>query len=148
MVHEYGGISEFWRDGEVIVSTFWMSGRDFFGTYILGASQEALQRYQWSSLYIWDAIDLAHSKNASYLDLLRGEEPYKLRWSTRVIPNHRVILGRRWIFWLPYAGCHKLYSRARRHANREDAPRWVRDAADGYRVLRRKAARFVGGSSS
>lgn len=140
-----GGISEFWRDGEVIISTFWMSGRDFFGTYMLGASQEALQRYQWSSLYIWDAIDLANAESARYLDLLRGEEPYKLRWSTKVLPNHRLILGRRWILWLPYAGYHELYSRARRYVNREDTPRWVRNAADGYRALRHKAAQLVGG---
>jgi CelD/BcsL family acetyltransferase involved in cellulose biosynthesis len=144
MARRCGGISEFWRDGEVIISSFWMSGRDFFGTYMLGASQEALERYQWSSLYIWDAIDLANSKSAGYLDLLRGEEPYKLRWSTRVVPNHRLILGRRWILWLPYAGYHELYSRARRYANREGTPRWVRNAADGYRALRHKAAQLAG----
>ena len=34
---ELGGISEFWRDGEVIISDFWVSGRDFIGTFMLGA---------------------------------------------------------------------------------------------------------------
>jgi hypothetical protein len=36
---ELGGISEFWRDGEVIISDFWVSGRGFIGTYMLGASR-------------------------------------------------------------------------------------------------------------
>ena len=66
---ELGGISEFWRDGEVIISSFWVSGRDFIGTYMLGASREALQHYQWSSLYIYDALNIARSKNCGYLDL-------------------------------------------------------------------------------
>ncbi|MGH3148196.1 MAG: GNAT family N-acetyltransferase, partial [Rubrobacter sp.] len=101
-----GGISEFWRDGEVIISDFWVSGKDFLGTYSLGASQEALRRYQWSSLYIWDAVNIARSKNNSRLDLLRGEEQYKLRWNPRVVPNHRLILGRNLAFWGPYAGYH------------------------------------------
>jgi lipid II:glycine glycyltransferase (peptidoglycan interpeptide bridge formation enzyme) len=79
---DLGGISEFWQDGEVVISSFLVFGRDFCGTYILGASQKALQRYQWSSLYIWDAVEVANGRDSSYLDLLRGEEPYKLRWSS------------------------------------------------------------------
>ena len=136
-----GGISEFWRDGEVLISDFWVSGKDFLGTYMLGASQEALRRYQWSSLYIWDAVNIAHSKNSSRLDLLRGTEPYKLRWNPRVLPNHRMILGRNPAFWGPYAGYHALRSRAKRYASSEDAPRWIKNAKDVYRALRNKATR-------
>ena len=133
-----GGVSEFWRDGEVIISNFWVSGKGFLGTYMLGANQAALRRYQWSSLYIWDAMNIARSKNYSRLDLLRGEEPYKLRWASRVFPNHRLILGRNPVFWAPYGGYHTLRSRARRYANSEDAPQWIKDIKDGYRVLRNK----------
>jgi hypothetical protein len=111
-VRELGGISEFWRDGEVIVSDFRVSGRDFIGTYMLGASREALQHYQWSSLYIYYALNIARSKNCGYLDLLRGEEPYKLRWSSRISPSHRLILGRNLVFWAPYAGYHALRLKA------------------------------------
>jgi CelD/BcsL family acetyltransferase involved in cellulose biosynthesis len=134
---EVGGISEFWQDGEVIISDFWVSGRDFIGTYMLGASREALQRYQWSSLYIWDALNIARTKNCGYLDLLRGEEPYKLRWSSRVSPSHRLILGRNLASWAPYAGYHTLRSRARRYVQSESAPRWIGVAIPEARVLRR-----------
>ncbi|MBA3474890.1 MAG: GNAT family N-acetyltransferase [Rubrobacter sp.] len=133
---ELGGISEFWQDGEVLISDFLVFARDFCGTYILGASQKALQQYQWSSLYVWDAVDVAHSKNKSYLDLLRGEEPYKLRWSSRIIPTHRLILGRRRTAWVPYAGYHALRSRVKLYTRSESVPRWIKSATDKYRTLR------------
>lgn len=139
-----GGISEFWQEEEVILSYFWVSRPDFVGTYILGASQKALRRYQWSSLYIWDAVsNIARRQNSRHVDLLRGLEPYKLRWSTRVVSTRRLILGRRWTTWMPYAGYHALYSRARKYANSENAPRWVKDAAQGYRHLRREAVQLT-----
>ena len=134
---ELGGISEFWRDGEVMISDFWVSGRDFIGTYVLSASREALQRYQWSSLYIWDALNIARTKNCDYLDLLRGKESYKLRWSSRISPSHRLILGRNLAFWAPYAGYHALRSKARRYVQSESAPRWIGGAVTEARVLRR-----------
>jgi CelD/BcsL family acetyltransferase involved in cellulose biosynthesis len=133
---ELGGISEFWRDGEVIVSDFWVCGRDFIGTYMLGASREALRRYQWSSLYIWDALNIARSKNYNYLNLLRGEEPYKLRWSSTISPSHRLILGRSLTFWTPYAGYHALRFRTKMFAQSESAPRWIGSAVTEYRALR------------
>jgi CelD/BcsL family acetyltransferase involved in cellulose biosynthesis len=88
-----GGISEFWRDGEVIASHFLLFGRDFVAEYLSGATQEALQRYQVSSLNIWDGLNLAHRRDAARVNLLTGEEPYKLRWASEVIPYERVILS-------------------------------------------------------
>jgi CelD/BcsL family acetyltransferase involved in cellulose biosynthesis len=139
-----GGISEFWRNGEVVISYYWVSKEDSLGIYVLGASPEAIQRYQWSSLLIWDALNMVRNKNARYLDLLRGEEPYKLRWSSRVIPTHRMILGRRRFFWLPYAAYQVSYARARRYANSGDAAPWIKSAADRYRALRATRSRVKG----
>jgi CelD/BcsL family acetyltransferase involved in cellulose biosynthesis len=138
-----GAISEFWRDGEVVVSHFLVFGRDFVGAYLQGASQEALQRYQSSSLYIWDAMDVALSRNSKRLDLLRGEEPYKLRWSSGVVPNHRIILGRDPLSWAPYAGYYALRSKARRYVSSEDAPGWAKDATSRYKALRYAAAQLT-----
>ena len=134
---EHGGISEFWQDGEVIISSFWVSGRDFIGTYMLGASHDALQRYQWSSLYIWDALKIASSKDCGYLDLLRGEEPYKLRWSSRISPSHRLILGQNVAFWALYAGYYALRIKAKRYVQSESAPRWTGGAITEFQALRR-----------
>jgi len=129
-----GGVSEFWRGEEVIVSDLWVSGQDFLGTYMLGVSQEALRLYQVSSLYIWDAVSIARSKNSSCLDLLRGEESYKLRWSSRTIPTYRAILGRSLALWSPYAGYHGLRSKAKRYVNSESAPQWIKGAAARIRL--------------
>jgi CelD/BcsL family acetyltransferase involved in cellulose biosynthesis len=138
-----GGVSEFWLDGEVVISHFLIFGRDFVIEHLPGARQDALRRYQLSSLYIWDAMNIARNRSSSYLDLLRGEEEYKLRWCSRVIPNYRAILGRRRIFWGPYAGYQALRSWAKRYASVEGAPRWIKNAANSYRVLRRMVTRKV-----
>jgi len=92
---EAGGIYEFWRDGKVIASHFLLFGRDFVADYLVGVKQEALQRYQMYSLYMWNSVIIAHSRGSARVDLLQGEEPYKLRWASQVIPNSRVILTRK-----------------------------------------------------
>jgi CelD/BcsL family acetyltransferase involved in cellulose biosynthesis len=137
------GISEFWQDEEVIISNFWVYGQNWncLGVYILGASREAIQRYQWSSLCIWDAMNVARNRDSSCVDMLRGEETYKLRWSSRIATNHQVILGRRMIVWLPYSGCLRVLSRVKRYAYSEDAPQWTAKAWSVYRALRDKIAR-------
>ena len=142
-VQGLGGVYEFWRDGEVIISHFLLFGRDFVAEHLPGARQDALQRYQLSSLCIWNAMNVADGRASSYLDLLRGEEDYKLRWSSRVVPNYRVILGRRRTVWAPYAGYQALRSWGRRYASSESAPSWLKKAADGYRTMRRRMTRNV-----
>ncbi len=138
-----GGISEFRRDGEVIVSHFLFFGRGFVAEGLSGATQDALRRYQESSLRIWDAVDVASSKNSSRLDLLRGEEPYKLRWNPDVVPSYRVILGRSPIPWAFYAGFHALRSSAKSFAYAENAPGWILRAVSKYRALRQAGARYA-----
>jgi hypothetical protein len=140
-VRGLGGISEFWRDGEVIVSQFLVFGREFVAQHLMGARQEVLQRYQLSSLCIWDANNVAHSRNSPYLNLLRGEEAYKLRWASEVIPNYQVILGRQLAVWAPYAAYHALLSRAKKLAYLDDAPQWTKRALSMYRILRDKLTR-------
>jgi lipid II:glycine glycyltransferase (peptidoglycan interpeptide bridge formation enzyme) len=90
-----GSISEFWRDEEVVISHFLIFGRDFVAEHLVGARQDALQRYQVSSLCMWDAINVAQSRGSACLNLLRGEESYKLRWCSEITTNHQAILGRR-----------------------------------------------------
>jgi CelD/BcsL family acetyltransferase involved in cellulose biosynthesis len=135
-----GAISEFRRDGEVVVSHFAVFGRDLLGGYILGANQHALQRYQVSSLCIWDALNLARDRGLPYVSHLRGEEPFKLQWSSRVVPNHRSILGQTPLSWALYTGYQILRSKVETYADSETAPRWVRRIVVKYRALRLKAA--------
>ena len=126
VAQDLGTISEVLRDGEVIVSFFWVFGRDFVGSHLVGATQEALRRYQVSSLFIWEGINLARSRSNAYLDLLRGEEPYKLRWNPSMVANHRVVLGRDRLSFGLYVDYRSLRATARRYASSEDTPRWLR----------------------
>src|SRR3712207_8287503 len=43
MARGLAGISEFRRDGEVLISLSWIFGQDFVGFFNSGANQEALQ---------------------------------------------------------------------------------------------------------
>ena len=135
-----GSISEFWRDGEVIASHFLVFGRDSVGEHLLGATQGTLRRYQVSSLYIWDLVNVARARHSNNLDFLRGEEPYKLRWASRVVPNHRLVLGRDWVFWAPYAGYQALRSKTELYVYSEGAPGWVKRAV-AIRLLPRRKLR-------
>src|SRR5215207_3287600 len=131
-----GAISELWRGEEVVVSVFWVFGWDFVGFYMLGASQETLRRYQVSSLFIRDGLQLARQRNVACLDLLRGEEPYKLRWTSKAVANHRVILGRNLLFWGPYGGYRLLRSKARRFVEQESTPPWIKMILNPFRGRR------------
>jgi CelD/BcsL family acetyltransferase involved in cellulose biosynthesis len=118
-------ITEFWRDEEVIISFLWVLGTDSIGVHLVGATQEALRRYTVSSLFVWDGVRIASERNSTYLDTLRGEEPYKLRWNPRMVPNHRVVLGRGRLFFGLYTGYRSLRATARGYARSEDTPRWL-----------------------
>ncbi len=142
-----GGISEFWRDGEVLVSTFLIFDKDLTVTYMVGASREAMSRYQWSTLFIWDALNIARSRNCAYVSLLWGQEEYKQRWSNKEVPNYRIalvrspLLGR---FYLPVWRCYRAYRslrlRVREYLRSDTTPRWVKDAAKLLRLLRRRTS--------
>jgi CelD/BcsL family acetyltransferase involved in cellulose biosynthesis len=128
-----GGISELWRDGEVLGSHLLVFGRDFVGEHLPGAKQEALHRYQLSSLYIWDAVSVANTRGNARVSLLRGEEPYKLRWTSEIVPNYRVILSRNPMFRGFYVGCLSLRFATRRYLSSDSTPQWVKDTLDWLR---------------
>jgi CelD/BcsL family acetyltransferase involved in cellulose biosynthesis len=128
-----GAISEYRCGEEVVVSIFWVFGRDFVGFYMLGASQEMLKRYQVSSLFIRDGLEMARERGVECLDLMRGEEPYKLRWTSKMVSNHRVVLGRSRIFWSPFMAYRSLRSRARHYVEGESAPQWIKSMLAPFR---------------
>jgi hypothetical protein len=88
-------------------------------------------------------VNIAREWDASYVSLGRTEEAYKLQWSSELIPNYRLILGRGSLFWSLYAGYHVLRSALKRYAHTADSPRWVRSLPLRYRVLRHTASRYV-----
>jgi CelD/BcsL family acetyltransferase involved in cellulose biosynthesis len=131
-----GGISEVWLNGEAIASHFFVFGRDFVGEYMVGSGKESLRRYQVSSLFIRDGLEIARKRNVDCLDLLGGEEPYKMRWTSRVVSNHRVILGRTPIFWAPYAAYRLARLKARRYVEEEGTHRWIKSILQPFQGRR------------
>jgi CelD/BcsL family acetyltransferase involved in cellulose biosynthesis len=137
-----GGISEFWLDGEVIVSTFLIFDKDLTVTYMVGANQEALSRYQWSNLFVWDALNFARSRNCAYVSLLSGSEEYKQRWSNIKVPYYRIalsrspLLGRLYLpVWRGNRAYGALRSRVRKYLKSDTTPRWVKAAAKLLKLL-------------
>jgi hypothetical protein len=137
-----GRISEFWGDGKVLVSQFLVFDKDFVGAYVIGASEEACHRYQFNTLSIWDAMNVAYGRNAAYVSLMNYAVQEKLRWADEVVSSHRVILGRTLASWIPYAGYHTLRdgyyglsSKAQLYVHSEDAPGWLKKATHGYYAL-------------
>ena len=79
-----------------------------------------------SSLYIWDAVLNVLDRGCSTVDLLRGEESYKLRWSHKIITNYRAYLGRNTLAWALYTAYHIVRFEVVRYAQAESAPKWIR----------------------
>jgi CelD/BcsL family acetyltransferase involved in cellulose biosynthesis len=131
-----GTVYEFRRGEEAIISSFCNYGRDSVGGHLYGATQEALRRYQVSSLLVWAELGIARDRGSARLDLLRGDEPYKLRWNPKMVPNQRVILGREGLPFGLYARYRRLRSAARGYVGSEETPPWFRTILDRLRGAR------------
>src|SRR5918998_286237 len=143
-----GRISEFRReeDGEVLVSQFLLFDKGFVGAYVVGASEEATRRYQFTTLYTWDAIDVANRRSSAYVSMMFHASWDKLRWADEVVKSHRAFFARSrassFLLWVPYAGCHVLRDRyhailsdAQVYVHSERSPRWLKKATQGYYAL-------------
>jgi hypothetical protein len=137
-----GRISEFRRDDTVMVSNFFVFDKDFVGWYMIGASREASRRYQYTTLAMWDAINVARGRDNAYVSLMDYASRDKSRWADELVTSRRAILGRGRAFWIPYAGYYTLRDRyytllseAQSYVHSEGAPRWVKKATHGYYAL-------------
>jgi hypothetical protein len=140
-----GRISEFRRDdGEVLVSQFLLFDKDFVGVKIIGASEEASERYQFMTLCNWDAMNVARAATDAYVSWMHYTSPEKLRWASEVVSSHRALMSRRRAFWVPYASyCYRilrdryytLRSDAHSYLYSEGAPQWVKNAIERYHAL-------------
>ncbi len=108
-----GRISQFWRDGDVIMSSFIAFGGKITHAYLVGAGQKARQRYQWSSLGICDVLNIARGRNSAYLCIGQGEDPYKKRWPHEVVPYYKIVLGQGPVSWNLFSIYRSLRTRVK-----------------------------------
>jgi hypothetical protein len=132
----FGEIYEFWQAGKVLVAGFMVFGKEFDGAYLVGASQKALKRYQWSSLALWYTVSTACSRGSRYLSLMDGEQEYKTRWTSNRVPDYRVIIGQRKLPWIAYIAYFVLEGTARQYLRADDTPGWLKSLARARRTLR------------
>lgn len=133
-----GATMEFRKDTRVLAAEFLILDRNMAGAYLAGARREALDRYQIDSLFVYEESNYLSKLRIRRLSMLRGEEPYKLRWKPTIVPSRRMILGRVWGLWAPYAGYYLLRSRVSSYLRSDTVPPWIESAS---KRLRRKVPR-------
>jgi CelD/BcsL family acetyltransferase involved in cellulose biosynthesis len=125
-----GLISEFRRDGEVIMSSFTLFGDRVTEAFLVGVSQEARQRYQWSSLGICDAMNTARSRNNAYVCLAQAGEPYKQSWPHKLVPHYQIIISRDLVSLTLYLSFLSLRARAAGHIKAGSTNKWIKNTAE------------------
>jgi CelD/BcsL family acetyltransferase involved in cellulose biosynthesis len=63
------------------------------GSYLSGLSPRLRQKVDLATLMLRNGMGLAVQREAAEYSMLRGMEPYKLRWGPRLVHNERVLLG-------------------------------------------------------
>jgi GNAT acetyltransferase-like protein len=135
-----GRISELRRDREVIISSFMLFGESVTEAYLVGVSQEARQRYQWSSVGIRDALNTAHSRNNTYVCLAQAGEPYKQSWPHKLVPYYQIIIGRDLVSLTLYLSFLSLRARAAKYTKVGSTNKWIKNTAEW---MKRRHSKWV-----
>jgi len=129
---------EYRIDGRLMCSSLMLIGRDLVGGYLYGADPELRDRVDVSTMLMNDTLPLAHRLGLPTMSMLRGDEPYKLRWQPRQARNERIVLARpRRLRGIAY-GLRVRAWRTAVHTVKEHAP-WLR-------TVRNRARRGLGSS--
>jgi hypothetical protein len=140
-----GRISELRRDREVIISSFMLFGESVTEAYLVGVSQEARQRYQWSSVGIRDALNTAHSRNNTYVCLAQAGEPYKQSWPHKLLPYYQIIIGRDLVSLTLYLSFLSLRARAAKYTKVGSTNKWIKNTAEWMKRRHSKNGLLKGG---
>lgn len=135
-----GRISELRRDREVIISSFMLFGDKVTDAYLVGVSQEARQRYQWSSVGIRDALNTAHSRNNTYVCLAQAGEPYKQSWPHKLVPYYQIIIGRDLVSLTLYLSFLSLRARAAKYTKVGSINKLIKNTAEW---MKRRHSKWV-----
>ncbi|MBD2900394.1 hypothetical protein amrb99_93980 [Actinomadura sp. RB99] len=81
-------------DGRLVASDLVLIGHRFVGAYLYGAIPELRDGVDVALMLLREDLALARAHGRQAVNLLRGEEPYKLKWRPRRVQNQRIVLGR------------------------------------------------------
>ncbi|GAA4705329.1 GNAT family N-acetyltransferase [Phytohabitans rumicis] len=87
-------IVEFRLAGRLVASSLAVIGGGLMGGYLYGAEPELRDRVDILTLLLGETVPSAHRRGCTTFSMLRGTEPYKLRWRPRESANQRVMFSR------------------------------------------------------
>jgi CelD/BcsL family acetyltransferase involved in cellulose biosynthesis len=123
-------IQEYWRAGRLLGVCYMLIGKGFLGAYLYGIHPDLSAMVDVSTMLLHVNLSAAMRLECSVLNMLRGTEPYKLRWRPREVPNVRLILAGT----LPPAAAAytaAVRGRARAVAVLDSRTPWVRELVRG-----------------
>lgn len=116
---------EFYVGQEVLARVLFVVGHDYVGEYMYSATPTAMETYNVTTLWVHAAIELALLRKVASVDLLRGAEPYKRRWTSDEYWTHRLVLGRWSPSWAVMAAYHVARSKMVTYVKSGAAPAWL-----------------------
>lgn len=81
-------------DGRLVASDLVLIGHRYVGAYLYGALPDLRSSVDVSLMLLREDLAIARDRGRQGVSLLRGEEPYKLKWRPTPVQNQRIILGR------------------------------------------------------
>lgn len=87
-------VTRYRRDGGLVAADLALIGHRFVGAYLYGAVPELRDRVDVALMLLREDLALARDRGRTVVSLLRGEEPYKMKWRPDAVRNQRIVLGR------------------------------------------------------
>jgi CelD/BcsL family acetyltransferase involved in cellulose biosynthesis len=107
-------------DDRLVASDLVLIGHRYVGAYLYGAIPDLRACVDVSLMMLRQNLAIARDRHRQGVSLLRGDEPYKLKWRPTPVRNERIILGRS-AAAAAFAGLAQArgYVSARRHRGQE-----------------------------
>ncbi|MFA1546735.1 GNAT family N-acetyltransferase [Actinomadura chokoriensis] len=107
-------------DERLVAGDLVLIGHSYVGAYLYGAVPDLRDCVDVSLMLLRENLGIARERHRQGVSLLRGDEPYKLKWRPTPVRNERIILGRS-PSAAAYAGLARTrgYLSERRHRGQE-----------------------------
>jgi CelD/BcsL family acetyltransferase involved in cellulose biosynthesis len=126
----------------LVASNLVLVGPALAGGYLYGAEPALRDEIDISTLLVTSTMAEAYRHRCATMSMLRGAEPYKMRWRPTEVTNERVLLARPGsVAALGYLAAVRATAAARAWAKRR-AP-WLRTVRDTARRLAARLQRLV-----
>ncbi|HEV2635582.1 MAG TPA: GNAT family N-acetyltransferase [Actinocrinis sp.] len=121
----YADLVRYEYEGELLGCELMLHSRSTAGSYLSGLSPRLRQKVDLATLMLRNGMGLSVEREAAEYSMLRGLEPYKLRWSPRLVHNERLLLGGKGsatttVYAQSIAGRKRMVKLAKKALRRED----------------------------